>query len=135
MSMHLCGPGLTTTKSSKSKKKLSDSELRKMEQAWQAYNKEMRRFGMGFKTLDEYIAYRQGRTKPKLRGTKLPDYQVSDHRTRYPSSGDQVGYLPARPAKTYSGTLVKGIATMHKSNAVPIISEEQAIEVSRMRRG
>jgi hypothetical protein len=35
----------------------------------------------------------------------------------------------------YTGTLIKGIATMHKSNAVPIIDRKQAIEVSNMRRG
>ena len=35
----------------------------------------------------------------------------------------------------YTGTLIKGIATMHKSNAVPIINEEQAVEISKMRRG
>lgn len=35
----------------------------------------------------------------------------------------------------YTGTLVKGIATMHKSNAVPIINDEQAKDISAMRRG
>ena len=35
----------------------------------------------------------------------------------------------------YTGTLVKGIATMHKSNAIPIINEEQAKDIARMRRG
>ena len=35
----------------------------------------------------------------------------------------------------YTGTLVTGIAQMHKSNAVPIINKEQAIEVAKMRRG
>jgi hypothetical protein len=32
----------------------------------------------------------------------------------------------------YTGTLVTGIATMHKSNAVPVINQEQAEEISRM---
>ena len=36
--------------------------------------------------------------------------------------------------KTYTGTLVKGIATMHKSNAVPIIDQEQATDIANMRR-
>lgn len=35
----------------------------------------------------------------------------------------------------YTGTLVRGIATMHKSNAVPVIDQEQMKEISRMRRG
>jgi hypothetical protein len=40
-----------------------------------------------------------------------------------------------KPAKVYTGTKVKGIATMHKSNAVPVFSDEEAIEISKMRRG
>lgn len=34
----------------------------------------------------------------------------------------------------YTGTLVKGIATMHKSNAVPVLDQQQMIEISQMRR-
>lgn len=41
----------------------------------------------------------------------------------------------AAPEKmTYTGTLVKGIATMHKSNAVPVIDQEQATDIANMRR-
>jgi hypothetical protein len=36
--------------------------------------------------------------------------------------------------KTYTGTLIKGISTLHKSNAVPIISQEEAIDIANMRR-
>lgn len=35
----------------------------------------------------------------------------------------------------YTGTAIKGIGTMHKSNAVPIFSDEQAVEIATMRRG
>ena len=35
----------------------------------------------------------------------------------------------------YTGTAIKGIGTMHKSNAVPIFSDEQAVEIAKMRRG
>jgi hypothetical protein len=35
----------------------------------------------------------------------------------------------------YTGSAIKGIGTMHKSNAVPIFSDEQAIEIATMRRG
>jgi hypothetical protein len=38
------------------------------------------------------------------------------------------------PAKVYTGDKVKGIATMHKSNAVPVFSDEEAISISSMRR-
>ena len=39
-----------------------------------------------------------------------------------------------KQANVYTGDYIMGIATMHKSNAVPITSGEQAIEVSQMRR-
>lgn len=46
-----------------------------------------------------------------------------------------VCYTEKRESLMYTGTLVKGIATMHKSNAVPVIDEEQMKDISRMRRG
>lgn len=39
------------------------------------------------------------------------------------------------PDKVYTGTAMKGIATMHKSNAVPVFSDESAKDISKMRRG
>lgn len=43
-------------------------------------------------------------------------------------------YTEKRESLKYTGTLVKGIAVTHKSNLIPITSQEQAIEVARMRR-
>ena len=40
--------------------------------------------------------------------------------------------LKANPV--YTGTAIKGIGTMHKSNAVPIFTDEQAVEIATMRR-
>jgi|11_taG_2_1085331.scaffolds.fasta_scaffold38006_3 hypothetical protein len=55
---------------------------------------------------------------------------------QYPSRPDFVSpescSKPER--KEYTGTLVKGISTLHKSNAVPILSQEEAVEHARMRR-
>jgi hypothetical protein len=42
---------------------------------------------------------------------------------------------PKAPDKVYTGTMIVGIATMHKSNAVPVFSNEAAVEISKMRRG
>ena len=44
------------------------------------------------------------------------------------------GSSTASVHKVYTGTKVKGIATMHKSNAVPVFSDEEAVDISRMRR-
>jgi hypothetical protein len=98
------------------------------------HNKLMRKIGCKEKSLDEYIQYRQGNYKPALKGTPMPKYEISNHREKYPS-GDGIGTTYARKENVYTGTLIKGIATMHKSNAVPVIDQKQAIEIANMRRG
>lgn len=40
-----------------------------------------------------------------------------------------------RTLRVYTGVKLLGIATMHKSNAVPVFSEEEAVELAKMRRG
>lgn len=45
------------------------------------------------------------------------------------------GDCTKRESQRYTGTAILGIATMHKSNAVPVFSQEDAKEISRMRRG
>lgn len=36
-------------------------------------------------------------------------------------------------AKVYTGDKMLGIATMHKSNAVPVFSQESASDISKMK--
>lgn len=50
------------------------------------------------------------------------------------SAPDTVGVAPRMDSMQYTGRLVKGIGTMHKSNAVPIIDEEHMKDIARMRR-
>ena len=52
----------------------------------------------------------------------------------YPSRPDTVGIAAKVASPKYTGTLVKGIGTMHKSNAVPIIDEQHMKDIARMRR-
>lgn len=54
---------------------------------------------------------------------------------RHPSLNSGLGNATLKPSKVYTGTMVRGIATMHKSNAVPVFSNEEAVEISKMRRG
>ena len=133
MTMHLMSHAYTTT-NTKKRKTTNKGVTAKYSQDWVEYNKQMKRIGCKTKTFDEYVQYRQGNYKPKLRGTPLPDYQVSDHRQKYPS-GDGLGVTFAKKPNEYTGTLIRGIATMHKSNAVPVINQDQMEEISRMRRG
>ncbi len=52
----------------------------------------------------------------------------------YPSAEDKAHNTTKTESPKYTGDLVKGVATMHKSNAVPVIDEQQAIDIARMRR-
>jgi len=133
MTMHLLGPAYTTTNNRKRKSK-SVTVTAKYAQEFLDYNKQMKKLGIKPKTFDEYVAYRQGRYKPTLRGTKMPEYNVSDHRQKYPSQVD-TGVTFAKKPNVYTGERLVGIATMHKSNSVPVFSQEDAIEIARMRRG
>jgi hypothetical protein len=133
MTMQLMSHAYTTTSTKKRKNKPVTINA-KYAAEFREHNKFMRRIGCKEKSLDEYIQYRQGNYKPALKGTPMPKYEISNHREKYPS-GDGIGTNYARKEKVYTGTLITGIATMHKSNAVPVINQKQAIEIANMRRG
>ena len=133
MTMHLMSHAYSTI-STKKRKSKGVTINAKYAKEFREHNKLMRKIGCKEKSLEEYITYRQGKYKPELKGTPLPKYEISNHREKYPS-GDGIGTTYARKEQVYTGTLIKGIATMHKSNAVPVIDQKQAIEIANMRRG
>lgn len=133
MTMHLMSHAYSTI-STKKRKNKNVTINAKYATEFREHNKFMRRIGCKEKSLDEYMTYRQGNYKPVLKGTPAPKHEISNHREKYPS-GDGIGTNYARKEKIYTGTLITGIATMHKSNAVPIINKEQAIDIANMRRG
>jgi len=78
---------------------------------------------------------RKAEFKPMETKVGLVVRDGADHKA-IPSRGVHgVKDLGARKeSPKYTGTLIKGISTLHKSNAVPVISKEEAIEHSQMRR-
>lgn len=84
---------------------------------------------------DKRLGIKPGKIKPSF----AKEFQMN---TSYRGSDTKVGSVVSSggicgkaPTRKYTGTLIKGIATMHKSNAVPVIDEEQMRDISRMRRG
>lgn len=72
-----------------------------------------------------------------LTGTSLPTIPNLSYRgqeERIPSRVTKGGDTAAKESKVYTGTSMVGVATMHKSNAVPVFDSEHAKEVSSMRR-
>ena len=45
------------------------------------------------------------------------------------------GAVRTKDIPRYTGTKILGIGTMHKSNAVPVFSDEEAHDIATMRRG
>lgn len=51
-----------------------------------------------------------------------------------PSMGTGVGNATLAPRPEYTGSAMLGIGQMHKSNAVPIFKQEDAVDIAHMRR-
>ena len=138
--------GLTTLNTKKPKtKKLTQKQLEQMRVEWRQYNKDMRRKNMSslqWEDFDDYLAYRQGKAPNRNKVEKefktyAPTQPYVRNTTQYRSleTSDKIpGYAAKREPNVYTGTLIKGIGTMHKSNAVPIIDKKQAEELAQMRR-
>jgi len=133
MTMHLLGPAYTTTATRKRNSKMTDSKFTKYAMDWRDDCKRCKKLGIEPRSLNDYVEYRKGNYKPKLRGTPKPKYQISNLRELYPSA-EGVAQSFAKTPNTYTGTLIKGISTLHKSNAVPVISEEEMHDHANMRR-
>lgn len=73
-------------------------------------------------------------TKGKRIGIySIPDYKKDVDNSKLSNIIDGVGYK--QKDKKYTGTLIKGIAVMHKSNSVPVLNDKEATDIARMRRG
>ena len=131
MSMHLEGPWLSTSGKKKGKKKFASAEQakksRELDESWKALQK---KWGVEAEERKRSRAM----SAPLLgSGYKLtvPEGRTT---TAHIKSVDTGGNATLKAPQVYTGTKVKGIATMHKSNAVPVFSDEEAVEISKMRR-
>lgn len=127
--MHIEGPWLSTTGKKKGKKKFASAEhakkARELDESWKALQK---KWGVEAeeKKRKRALTAEVWQPAPKsYRGSDQPKI------ASLPFTG---GACTKAPEKVYTGTKVKGIGTMHKSNAVPIFSDEEAVAISTMRR-
>ena len=127
--MHLEGPWLSTTGKRKGKQKFASSDAkRKSEQLDKDWRELQKRWGV---EADERKRQRAMEAEPLSYTLSVPAGRSTAH---IKSLGQDSGVATLAQPKVYTGTKVKGIATMHKSNAVPVFSDEQAIDISKMRR-
>ena len=136
MSMHMIH-GVRVFGNTKSKPKKID--FKEMDEERRRYNKEMRRRGLHsaqVHSVTEYTKLASNSLKYKKEfKTYTPPQKTYRRATgNYQSRDIGMSVAAKRENTMYTGTLVKGIATMHKSNAVPVIDEQAAKEISQMRR-
>ena len=130
MTMHLEGPWLSLTGKKKGKVKFRNAEearrARELAAEWE----------------QNQARWKSMSTAPKAKKVEPRTTNSSGFRSQ-PQDSDRprslnewvTGAVKTRETPKYTGTKILGIGTMHKSNAVPIFSDEEAVEISRMRRG
>jgi hypothetical protein len=128
--MHLCGPALSLNGKRKGKVKFRNAEearrARELDTSWKELQKKWS------VEADDRRRRRALQAEPLTYQLTTPPGRTTTHNI---ASRATPGGSTAAVTKVYTGDKVLGIATMHKSNAVPVFSDEEAIEISRMRRG
>lgn len=156
MTMHL-QQGLTTIRKRKYKPKMTKANIAKWEEGLRLKNKEHKRMGLPKWTFEQYVDYCHG-IQPKVDPRSREAFKEKkpttnwraeadkEHRKKYPSLMEEAmkkgefnklgdGKGTKKEPMKYTGDLIAGIATMHKSNAVPVMKgTEQAKDIARMRR-
>ena len=129
--MHLLPPMYSTTGKQKGKRKWASSEAKQTAAARQAeWDRKLAEFD---------------RMKPKFSTGpyNAPRKTMTDYMPKTPPgretpqiASQDTGWVPCVKVKDneYTGTKIKGIGTMHKSNAVPVFSDQEAKDISSMRR-
>ena len=129
--MHLEGPWLSTTGKKKTKRKFASAEharkARELDESWKELQK---RWAVEAEDKKRTRAL----SAAPLKGSYSLSIPEGRNTTAHIKSVDTGGNAVLKPSPIYTGTKVRGIATMHKSNAVPVFSDEEAIDISKMRR-
>ena len=132
MAFHLEGPWLSTTGKQRGPKKWASAEAKRraelLKEEWE------QRLG-NFKKMAPKFS-RTPPAPPKPRGTLTVTMRVPPGRETPHIDSRDTGWVPCvkHTDQTYTGTKMKGIGVMHKSNSVPIFSDQEAQDISKMRR-
>lgn len=131
MTMHLVHPSLSLGGKKKGKQKYRNSEqarkARELEESWKDMQK---RWGV---EADDKKRRRALAAEPLVYSLTTPVGRTNTHHIKSLDTGHS-GPVSSKPNPQYTGTKILGIGTMHKSNAVPVFSDEEAISISSMRR-
>lgn len=110
------------TSPGRSKKKKPNAKQRELKESWE-------------QMLKKYATKTIVKPKQSLSDVYSLGKPACRETPKIPSLPFTGGPCALKPNPVYTGDKIKGIGTMHKSNAVPVFSDEQAIEIATMRRG
>jgi hypothetical protein len=129
--MHLCGPALSLIGKKKGKVKFRNAEearkARELDASWKELQKKWE------VDADEKRRRRAMKAEPLTYKLSAPAGRTTSNHIPSRNTGD--GIASSKPVPQYTGTKMLGIGVMHKSNSVPIFSDEEAVEIATMRRG
>jgi hypothetical protein len=131
MAFHLEGPWLSTTGKKRGPKKWASSEAKKLAQKRQAeWDRKL-------------VEFEKMAPKFSTGPYNAPKKTISDYSPKIPP-GRETSHIPSKDTgwvacvkvtdQTYTGNKMKGIGVMHKSNSVPIFTDDEAKDISKMRR-
>ena len=123
--MHLEGPWLSTTGKRRTKPKFASAEHKRQAEEQTA----------AWELLKQKHAPKKPVFSKVFTNSKMPKIVIPRGTAHIPSLNSGQGIAARAPDKVYTGSAVVGISTLHKSNGVPVFSKEEAIDISKMRRG
>jgi len=131
MSMHLHHPSLSMSGKRKGKVKFRNADearkARELDASWKELQKKWE------VDADNKKRTRAMKAEPLQYKLSTPPGRSTTHSIPSRNTGDGIAHSKQTPQ--YTGTKMLGIGVMHKSNSVPIFSDEEAVEIATMRRG
>ena len=132
MSMHMDHPALSLNGKKQGKVKFRNAdEARKSRELDREWKQLKIKWGVD---ADEKKRKQALIAKPLVYSLSTPIGRSNTHHIPSLDTGHS-GPVSSKPAPKYTGTKILGIGTMHKSNAVPVFSKEDAHNIATMRRG
>ena len=134
MSMHLLPPMYSTTGKKKGKPKFRTAEAAaKARRNADAWSNLLVRYDVKKENPKNSKISRATGFDPVVRNSPVVDPKRLTH--HIPSLDTGAGLAAKKPVTQYTGTAMLGIGQLHKSNAIPVFSKEDAVDISKMRRG
>jgi hypothetical protein len=125
--MHLMSPAFTTTGKRKGKSKFRNAEAAaRARQSAESWTELLRKYDVNPSKKSKSVSGKPAHDRIVRPGSDL---------RHIPSLDSGAGIAAVKEQIQYTGTAMIGIGQLHKSNAIPVFSQEDAIDISKMRRG